>query len=70
MTHLSIRSRINEYDDMLSSADVNCCVSVKIVRMTLRGDKLCMDLSIRACNDLACSEELDHKHISVLFRPV
>lgn len=55
---------------MLSCADVYRCVSVKVVRMTLQGYKLCMDLTIRACNNLACSEELDHKHESVFFRPV
>ena len=31
------------------------CVSMKGVRMTLQEAKLCGDLTIRACDDLACS---------------
>ena len=53
---------------MLSCADMYCCVSVNVVSRTPQRDKLYVDLTIRACDDLACSEELSPKHGSVRIR--
>ena len=68
VTHLCIGSGIYEYNKLLPCALMQRCVSMKAVRMTLQEGKLCGDLTIRACDDLACSKKIDPQNRSVIIR--
>lgn len=50
---------------MLPCAETDRCVSTNIVRINLRREKLRVDLTVGACDDLACSEDLDPDDRSV-----
>lgn len=54
---LSIGSGINELDSMLPCAEMHRCVLMEGVKMTLQEGRLYGNLTVRACDDLACSEK-------------
>lgn len=53
---------------MLPCAEMHRCVLMEGVKMTLQEGRLYGNLTIRACDDLACSEKLDPKNRSPIVR--